>query len=157
MTLLVGAALWVLAAAWTPASANAVITVFTSANPGDPAGAMTRFTCRYLVDRYGENKGTKFLRVTARGGGFSMGARLPYTRFGKPEQIPYGTGGRGLPPYVSIRGPAGSASNTQGGPPGLVNAGGYTVGRTRFGIGVIAIGDYAFSGAGTCPRARPRR
>jgi hypothetical protein len=151
------AALWVAAAAWSPAPAKAVITVFTSANPGEPAGTMTRFTCRYLVDRFGANKGTKYLSATARGGGFSLGLRLPYTRFGASEDIPYGRGGSGLPPFLNMRGPAGAASNFDGGPPGQRLAGSYIVARGRFSVGVIAIGDYAFAGGGTCPKPKRRR
>ena len=150
-------ALWLAAAVWSPAPAKAVITVFTSANPGQPAGTMTSTTCRYLVDRYGANKGTKFLSGTARGGGFTLGFRLPYTRFGAMEDIPYGSGGPGLPPWVSISGPAGKANNFVGGPPGLRIAGGYRVSLGRYSVGVIKIGNYAFAGGLTCPRPPTRR
>lgn len=150
-------ALWLAGVAWSPAPAKAVITVFTSANPAEPAGAMTTTTCRYLVDRFGANKGTKFLSGIARGGGFTLGFRLPYARLGAHYNIPYGTGGPGLPPYLNIKGPAGTASNTSGGPPGLKVAGSYIVAAGRFSVGVIAIGNYAFAGGLTCPKPPPRR
>lgn len=158
LAVLAGTMLWLLAAAWSPAPAQAVITIFTSDNPGEPAGTLTRFKCRFLVDRFGANKGTKFLSVTSvPSGGFSLGARLPYTAFGKDEDIPYGSGGAGLPPFVRIKGPAGAASNFEAGPPGLPLAGSYIVARTRFSIGVIKIGNYAFAGGGSCPKPKPRR
>src|SRR4051812_7100198 len=107
-------ALWLAAVVWSPAPAKAVITVYTSDNPAEPAGAMTSTTCRYLVQRFGADKGTKFLSGIARGGGFTLGFRLPYTHFGAMEDIPYGNQGPGLPPWVSISGPAGKANNFVG-------------------------------------------
>lgn len=150
-------ALSLAAAVWSPAPAKALITVYTSANPGEPAGTLTSTTCRYLVDRYGANKGTRFLSGIARGGAFSLGFRLPYTRLGATRNIPYGSAGPGLPPYLSIKGPAGTASNFAGGPPGLNTAGSYIVAAGRFSVGVIAIGNYAFAGGLTCPRPPIRR
>jgi hypothetical protein len=153
-------ALSLAAAVWSPASANAVITVFTSANPGEPAGTLTSTTCRYVVvpvTRFGIPKGTRYLSGIARGGAFSLGFRLPYTRLGATRNIQYGRGGPGLPPYLNIKGPAGAASNIAGGPPGLTTAGSYIVAAGRFSVGVIAIGNYAFAGGLTCPRPPVRR
>lgn len=158
LAVLAGATLWLLAAAWSPAPAQAVITIFTADNPGEPAGTLTRFSCRYLVDRVGANKGTKYLSLlSAPSGGFRLGARLPYTAFGRNEDIQYGDVPGRLPPFVSISGPAGRSSNYEPGPPGLPLAGSYIVARTRFSIGVIKIGNYAFAGGGSCPKPKPRR
>ena len=150
-------ALSLAAAVWSPAPAKAVITVYTSANPGEPAGRLTSTTCRYLVNRYGPTRGTKFLSGIARGGAFSLGFRLPYTRLGATRNIPYSSAGPGYPAFLSIKGPAGTASNFGGGPPGLNTAGSYIVAAGRFSVGVIAIGNYAFAGGLTCPRPPTRR
>jgi len=157
LAVLAGGALWVLAAASSPAPANAAITIFTAASPGEPVATLTRFTCSFR--RIADNSGQTALRIrSAPSAGYRLSATLPFRRYGEEGDIPYGPLPGGNTPFVALSGPQGLAANVDGGPPGLPNAGRYKVNRRSFGIGVIAIGGgggkYAFGGGGTCPRRR---